>query len=326
MEQSLSMDCDAGSLTLKDGTVIPTRTVIWAAGVRSVKLPSQLGAEVDRAGRVIVEKTLQVPNYPEIFAIGDNAHFEQDGRPLPTVAPVATQQAAVCVRNILHLLRGGSNLENFRYKDVGGMGTGIVAVFARLGGSEGGPASGLAFGCLGCLLEALSDQEISPPIEECRLGSPCFHQGFRFAVQRRFAQYRRQAVGAVVQRIVVVQGHALTEYAAVGTVVVQRAAGGDQLDGLSGSQRRVPVRSELDSCTGNIRIAAIGQGQHAVDTLKYKTPFFPYVTLFGIWVQVFCLVVIAFTPDLRSTLYAGVPMQFISCFLASFSFIIFYYR
>jgi len=48
---------------------------------------------------------------------------------------------------------------------------------------------------------------------------------------------------------------------------------------------------------------------HAVDTLKYKTPFFPYVTLFGIWVQVFCLVVIAFTPDLRSTLYAGVPMM-----------------
>lgn len=43
-------------------------------------------------------------------------------------------------------------------------------------------------------------------------------------------------------------------------------------------------------------------------TLKYKTPFFPYVTYFGIWSQIFCLVVIAFTPDLRQTLYAGVPM------------------
>ena len=46
-----------------------------------------------------------------------------------------------------------------------------------------------------------------------------------------------------------------------------------------------------------------------VGTLRYKTPFFPYVTLFGIWVQVFCLLVIAFTPDLRQTLYAGVPMM-----------------
>ena len=48
--------------------------------------------------------------------------------------------------------------------------------------------------------------------------------------------------------------------------------------------------------------------ENKVDTLRYKTPFFPYVTLFGIWVQAFCLIVIAFTPDLRPTLYAGIPM------------------
>ena len=48
--------------------------------------------------------------------------------------------------------------------------------------------------------------------------------------------------------------------------------------------------------------------ENKVHLLKYKTPFFPYVTLFGIWVQVICLGVIAFTADLRSTLYAGIPM------------------
>ena len=53
------------------------------------------------------------------------------------------------------------------------------------------------------------------------------------------------------------------------------------------------------------RIVAEGR----LDTLRYKTPFFPYVTLFGIWVEVFCMAVIAFTPELRSTLYAGVPMM-----------------
>ena len=42
--------------------------------------------------------------------------------------------------------------------------------------------------------------------------------------------------------------------------------------------------------------------------LRYKTPFFPYVTLFGIWAQVFCLVVMVFEPELREALYAGVPM------------------
>ena len=50
----------------------------------------------------------------------------------------------------------------------------------------------------------------------------------------------------------------------------------------------------------------IAQGKE--DSLRYKTPFFPYVTLFGIWSQVFCLVVTAFTPELRQAFYAGIPM------------------
>lgn len=50
---------------------------------------------------------------------------------------------------------------------------------------------------------------------------------------------------------------------------------------------------------------------HLVDTLKYKTPFFPYVTLFGIFVQLLCLAVMVFTKDLRSALYTGLPMMII---------------
>jgi len=117
------MTCDEGGLTLKDGTVIPTRTVIWAAGVKAVSVVAKLGAEVDRAGRVIVEKTLRVSGCEGVFAIGDNAHFVQDGRPLATVAPVATQQADVCVRNILQLIRGKDELDEFTYHDVGSMAT-----------------------------------------------------------------------------------------------------------------------------------------------------------------------------------------------------------
>lgn len=48
-----------------------------------------------------------------------------------------------------------------------------------------------------------------------------------------------------------------------------------------------------------------------VEKLRYKTPFFPYVTLFGIWAQVFCLIVMLFEPDLRESLYAGIPMLII---------------
>ena len=53
------------------------------------------------------------------------------------------------------------------------------------------------------------------------------------------------------------------------------------------------------------RKQAVADGTFAA--LKYKTPLFPYVTLFGIWAQVFCLVVLAFEPDLRESLLVGVP-------------------
>lgn len=117
------MTCDEEGLTLKDGSVIPTRTVIWAAGVKAVSVVAKLGAEVDRAGRIIVEKTLRVPGCEGVFAIGDNAHFLQDGRPLTTIAPVATQQADVCVKNILQLMKGKDELDTFIYHDVGSMAT-----------------------------------------------------------------------------------------------------------------------------------------------------------------------------------------------------------
>lgn len=118
------LDYDGEDLKLKDGSAIPTKTVIWAAGVRAVSFVRKLGAETDRAGRVVVEKTLQVKGHPDVFAIGDCANFMQDGRPLATVAPVATQQAETCVENLKRLIGDPSaRLAEFAYKDVGAMAT-----------------------------------------------------------------------------------------------------------------------------------------------------------------------------------------------------------
>jgi NADH dehydrogenase len=119
------MGCDDDGLTLKDGTRIPTKTVIWAAGVKAVPFMATLGAEVDRGGRIVVDEHLQVPDHPEVFAIGDCASFMHYGakRPLPTVAPVAMQAADVCVCNLMKLIHGQDGLEEFHYKDIGTMAT-----------------------------------------------------------------------------------------------------------------------------------------------------------------------------------------------------------
>ena len=115
---------DGDVLKLKGGVEIPTTTVIWAAGVRAVDFIKDCGGECIRDGRIKVNEHLQVEGSADVFAIGDCAAFfpEPEGRPLPTVAPVATQQAKVAYRNILHLIKG-EELEKFVYKDVGAMAT-----------------------------------------------------------------------------------------------------------------------------------------------------------------------------------------------------------
>lgn len=118
------VDYDGNTLKLKDGREIPTKTVIWAAGVKAVPFIANCGGEVDRAGRVIVNEKLQVNGSETVFAIGDCANFQHGTeRPLPTVAPVATQQAKVAHDNIMKLIRGQQDLSTFHYKDLGAMAT-----------------------------------------------------------------------------------------------------------------------------------------------------------------------------------------------------------
>lgn len=104
---------------------IGSATVVWAAGVRANDLTRALGVPTDRQGRVIVETDCSVPNHPEVFAIGDMAHFEQDGKVLPGVSPVAMQQA----RYVAKILRWEIESEGrpprrpFSYFDKGSMAT-----------------------------------------------------------------------------------------------------------------------------------------------------------------------------------------------------------
>jgi NADH:ubiquinone reductase (H+-translocating) len=104
---------------------IATRTVVWAAGVQASPLGRLLatatGAELDRAGRVIVAPDLSIPGHSDIFVIGDLAHCRnQQGQPLPGVAPVAMQQGHYVAELIRHRLRG-QKPPPFHYHDRGNM-------------------------------------------------------------------------------------------------------------------------------------------------------------------------------------------------------------
>ena len=124
-------DVDAAGVLI-GGVRLAARTVIWAAGVQASPAGRWLGAETDRAGRVIVQHDLSVPNHPNVFVIGDTASAQDQrdahGRPLPGVAPVAMQAGRYVGALIARRIRGASATtvpaeRPFLYHDKGNLAT-----------------------------------------------------------------------------------------------------------------------------------------------------------------------------------------------------------
>lgn len=115
-------ECDSTGIVV-DGALIPARTTIWAAGVQASRAKDWLGAEADRAGRVIVSDHLTLPDDPAIFVLGDTAHVMSGGKDVPGVAPAAKQQGNHAARTILSRLRGKPAPAPFRYRHMGNLAT-----------------------------------------------------------------------------------------------------------------------------------------------------------------------------------------------------------
>jgi len=118
-EQGLHVESDAGAQE------IGANTIVWAAGVRASpfgeKLVQRAGAKLDKNGAVMVQPDCSLEQHPEIFVIGDLAHFEQAGRSLPGVAQVAMQQGHYVAQAIERRLQGQPPSKAFHYFDKGSL-------------------------------------------------------------------------------------------------------------------------------------------------------------------------------------------------------------
>ena len=122
------------SLNLEEGKALEAATIVWTAGVRGDPALARWGLPTARDGRVPVEATLQVAGFPHVYVVGDGAYIEQDGAPLPMLAPVAIQAGVAAAENILRTA-AGQPARSFHYKDKGTMATiGRNAAVALLGG------------------------------------------------------------------------------------------------------------------------------------------------------------------------------------------------
>jgi NADH:ubiquinone reductase (H+-translocating) len=118
---------NASGVTFKRGDAsesLAARTVLWAGGVTTTpfgeRLVQRTKAETDRSGRIKVREDLTIPNYPDIFIIGDLAHaVDEEGKPLPGVAQVAMQGGAYVARTIRARVEGKQQAPPFHYFDKG---------------------------------------------------------------------------------------------------------------------------------------------------------------------------------------------------------------
>ncbi len=127
--KTLVTSIEGDLITLKSGDteeVLRTKTVLWAAGVKASAMgkivADRTGAECDRGGRVIVEPDFSIANHPNVFVVGDLAHYahQNEGRPLPGVAPVAMQGGKYVAKLIQHRV-ADKPLPKFEYKDSGSL-------------------------------------------------------------------------------------------------------------------------------------------------------------------------------------------------------------
>ena len=127
-------DAAPGRVLVEGGDDIPTHTLLWTAGVRGAPVVDALAVPKTRANRVVVAPDLSVQGNPDVFVVGDMAHVEQDGEPLPMVAPVAIQQGEHAARSILRRERG-QEATPFRYRSRGTMA--IIGRYAAVADSYG---------------------------------------------------------------------------------------------------------------------------------------------------------------------------------------------
>ena len=119
-EEGLTIESD------KRSDSIAAKTVVWAGGITASPLgkilASHTKAETDRGGRIKVKPDLTIPNYPDIYVIGDLASaMDRKGKPLPGLAQVAMQGGAYAANAILRKVKGQRELPPFRYFDKGSL-------------------------------------------------------------------------------------------------------------------------------------------------------------------------------------------------------------
>jgi len=99
---------EENQIILQAGEKIPTKTTIWTTGVISAPLVEDMELEKDKSERLVVNEYLQIPEHPEVYAIGDNSAAPwADEDTLPALVETAMQTGESAAKNVTADIKGG---------------------------------------------------------------------------------------------------------------------------------------------------------------------------------------------------------------------------
>ncbi len=115
-------DANSSHISLSDNSILHYSMLLWAGGNQSQDFIQSLNVNQDKSGRIIVDKYLRLPKYPDVFALGDCASIlDVDDKPYPPTAQHAIREAKIVSKNLISVVRGSSKFSIFDYSSKGSM-------------------------------------------------------------------------------------------------------------------------------------------------------------------------------------------------------------
>lgn len=121
--ETMVTEANSEGLVTKDGEIIPASLMVWAAGIKAPDFMKNIaGLETNRINQIVVKSSLQAKTDDSIFVIGDLASCTQaDGSFVPPRAQAAHQMATLAFKNIMTIMKGGTEMKPFVYHDHGSL-------------------------------------------------------------------------------------------------------------------------------------------------------------------------------------------------------------
>ena len=105
MLNSLITEVNEEGFSIRGGSFIKTKTLVWTCGVRGTEFGEKLSITDGKMGRKLVNEYMQSPDHENVYVVGDGMYFQEDNRPVPQIVEAAEQSAKTATDGVIYTIK-----------------------------------------------------------------------------------------------------------------------------------------------------------------------------------------------------------------------------